>query len=281
MKGVQRTRGSNSSQTQKWRISGTTDENAAADALAAILPATVTDTSLGALQLDTYTIDSVMLVDDAPEKSEWTATVKYSPFPSMPATGTTAANFDTMGGTAHVTFSPVSGATPTAYGRYTSGGIETPPDFSGTIGNQANGDTSGCDITVPVYTFGFTRYKPNSEITDTYRGILYAATGTINTDTFKGCAAGECLFLGCSGSRRSKGDWELNFRFAAMPNQASVVVPGFDSGGVAIVKRGWDYLDVYFEEAVDTASKIMVKKPKAVYVHKVYRESAFSALATG
>ena len=32
-----------------------------------------------------------------------------------------------------------------------------------------------------------------------------------------GLAAGECLFLGASGSKRGEDDWEIAFRFAASP----------------------------------------------------------------
>jgi len=135
----------------------------------------------------------------------------------------------------------------------------------------------GVDITVPVYSFSETHILANSAVTAAYKGKLFALTGKTNNATFKGFAIGECLFLGASGSKRGKGDWEITFRFAASPNKTGLTVG--DITGIA--KKGWEYLWVRYEDAVDTAAGTMVKKPLAVYIEKVYEEGNFADLAIG
>jgi hypothetical protein len=46
-----------------------------------------------------------------------------------------------------------------------------------------------------------------------------------------------------------------------------------------ISKKGHEYLWVRYEDSID--SNALLKKPKAVYVNSVYRESDFSALGIG
>ena len=47
-------------------------------------------------------------------------------------------------------------------------------------------------------------------------------TGKVNDASFKGLDAGECLFLGASGSKRGEKDWEIAFRFAGSENCAGL-----------------------------------------------------------
>ncbi len=49
----------------------------------------------------------------------------------------------------------------------------------------------------------------------------------------------------------------------------------------AIVKEGWDYLSIFYVESVDAAAFCKSKKPKAAYVHRVYRPMDFSLLQLG
>jgi hypothetical protein len=133
------------------------------------------------------------------------------------------------------------------------------------------------DITVPVYNFSETHILANATVTNTYKGKLAALTGKTNNAAFKGFAAGECLFLFASGSKRGKGDWEISFRFAASPNKTGLTVG--DITGIA--KKGWEYLWVRYEDSVDVTAKALVKKPLAVYIEKVYDEGSFADLAIG
>jgi len=96
----------------------------------------------------------------------------------------------------------------------------------------------------------------------------------VNGAAWRDFAQGEVLFMGAGGSRRGGGDWEINFKFAANPNQTGLVVG--DITGIA--KKGWEYLWVRYVDAVDNAAKALTKRPAAVYVEQVYEYGNFAAL---
>ena len=114
-------------------------------------------------------------------------------------------------------------------------------------------------------------------MTNDWKKKVAALTGTINKAAFRGCAAGEVLFLGAAGSKRSKkasANWEITFRFAVSANQSQLKI-----GDLTIAnKRGWDYLWVSYRTAVAANGKSLVKKPAAAYVEKVYPDGDFSTL---
>lgn len=83
---------------------------------------------------------------------------------------------------------------------------------------------AGIDIAVPVYNFTETHYINNALVTENYKLALFQLTGRVNNAEFKSFAMGELLFLGASGSRRGKSDWEITFRFAASPNVANLTL---------------------------------------------------------
>ena len=107
--------------------------------------------------------------------------------------------------------------------------------------------------------------------------LLFQLTGRVNSAPYKGFQAGECLFLGASGSKRGEEDWEISFRFAASPNKTGLSVG--DIGGID--KKGWEYLWVRYADAEDPAAKSIVKRPAAVYVEQVYEYGDFSGLGIG
>lgn len=95
--------------------------------------------------------------------------------------------------------------------------------------------------------------------------------------SFKGLAAGECLFLGAAGSKRGDEDWEITFRFAGSPN-----VTGLSVGPITgISKKGWEYLWVRYADVEDDNAKALVKRPVAAYVEQVYDAGNFGALGIG
>lgn len=185
----------------------------------------------------------------------WEGIVRYS---RVPPTDESTFSFDTGGGTQHITQSRQNVA------RYAPPG-KTAPDCKGAIGVTPDG-VEGVDITVPVYQFSETHYLPDSLVTPAYKATLFALTGRVNDGTFKGFAAGECLFLGATGSKRGSGDWEITYRFAASPNATNLTLGDI----TGINKKGFEYLWVRYEDVEDTTAKALVKRPTAVYVEKVY-----------
>jgi hypothetical protein len=180
-------------------------------------------------------------------------------------TGTNSYRFETRGGTQHITQSLGTAR----YG--------TAPDVGGAIGATAD-SVEGTDITVPIYSFSETHAIPAADVTNAYKGFLVALTGRTNNASFRGLAAGECLFLGASGSYDQGDDqWLIDFAFAGSPNLTGLTVG--DITGIA--KNGWHYLWTRYEAVEDTTNDLLIRKPLGVYVEKVYRDGDFSGLGIG
>ncbi|MEX2670933.1 MAG: hypothetical protein WD294_02360 [Phycisphaeraceae bacterium] len=189
-----------------------------------------------------------------------------------PGEGDGAFTFDTGGGTQHITQSL---ETVNTYAAPALPGAA--PDFQGAIGATAE-SVEGVDITVPVYHFSETHFLSDSAVTNAYKGTLFYLTGRVNSAAFRGLDAGECLFLGAAGSQRAAGeDWEINFRFAGSPNVTDLSVGNI----TGIDKKGWEYLWIRYEDAEDAAAHMLVKRPVAAYVEKVYRDGNFADLNIG
>jgi hypothetical protein len=190
----------------------------------------------------------------------WDASARYSKHDPKESTF----SFDTGGGTQHITQSIKTVA---------KHGLpaKPAPDFKGAIGVTTD-SVEGVDITVPVYNFTETHYIPASLVTPAYKALLFSLTGKVNSQPFKGFAELEVLFLGASGSKRGKDDWEITFRFAASPNVTNLKVG--DITGIS--KYGWDYLWVRYADAED--EHVLVKQPIAVYCEQVYEVADLNAL---
>ena len=203
--------------------------------------------------------------------SMWLGVVRYAKSESTPPqVGESSFSFETRGGTQHITQSLATVAS------YASSEIPAAPNFRGAIGVTADG-VEGVDITVPVYTFSETHHFDDSSVTTAYKSTLFSLTGRVNDAPFKGLAAGEALFLGAAGSKRGDDPWEISFAFAGSPN-----VTGLSVGTIAgIAKKGWEYLWVRYQEAEDTTAKMLIRKPVAAYVERVYPEGNFSSLGIG
>ena len=183
---------------------------------------------------------------------------------------TTVFAFDTGGGTKHINQSLKTD------GRYPN----TAPDFAGAIGVDNEGNVNGVDVTMPVLNFTETHTLNGGRVTTSYKKTLAALTGTVNSGSFRGFSRGEVLFLGASGTKRSKkasAPWEITYRFAVSPNQA-----GLQVGDIKVTRKyGWDYLWVRYADKVAENGKNVVKKPVAAYVEMVYPEGDFGRLGLG
>jgi len=155
---------------------------------------------------------------------------------------------------------------------------ETAPDFKQAIGvTSEGGDPEGVDIVVPASKFTCEFRHPLASCTVAFQALLETMTGTINDATFYGRPAGEVLFLGADWAVGTKADPSFTYHFVRMPNLSSQTIG--DITGIS--KRGHDYLWVLFESEVDDAAKFLAKRPKAVYVERIYLETSFAALGIG
>jgi len=195
-------------------------------------------------------------------------------------------SFDTSGGSQHVTQSleNVTVLTgPSGQTTITTSGEakfpSTAPTMNGAIGVDGT-SVNGVDIVIPALTWTETYDVPHAYITSAYIKAVAGLTGSVNKSAFRTFSAGEVLFMGCSGSQewddqRGNGPWTLSYKFVASPNVTNQTIG--DITGIA--KKGHEYLWVRYEDSV--SSNELVKKPKAVYVNKVYREGEFSNLGIG
>jgi hypothetical protein len=177
-------------------------------------------------------------------------------------------SFDTGGGTQHLTQSLKTVAKhPT-----------TAPDYSGAIGYDGE-NVNGIDVTMPVMNFSETHYLKPGKVSTKYKKTIAELTGSVNSNSFKGYSEGEVLFLGASGSRRgdSRSDlWEVTYKFAVSASRKDIKV-----GDLTVTeKKGWDYLWVRYADDVKD-KKMLVKKPSAAYVEKVYERKDFGQLGIG
>ena len=183
---------------------------------------------------------------------------------------TTSFAFDTGGGTMHRNQSL----------KTVSKVPNDAPDFNGAIEVDNEGNVNGVDVTMPVLNCTETHTMNGSRVTTSYKKTVAALTGTVNSSSFRGFSAGEVLFLGASGTKRSKkpnAPWEITFRFAVSPNQSSLQVGKLKVSN----KKGWDYLWVRYADKVAENRKNVIKEPVAAYVEQVYPTGDFGNLGLG
>ena len=170
-------------------------------------------------------------------------------------------SFETGGGTRHLTMSRGSTRFPS-----------NAPDYGGAICVDSDGTVHGVDVTMPALTFTINKVYSSFSASDVARVASY--TGKVNSGSFEGFAAGEVLFLGASGGKRSDGKWEISSKFSVSPNESAFSVGSINVGA----KKGWDYAWVRYEDEV--SGNAVVRKPAAVYVESVYESVSFSGLVS-
>ena len=197
----------------------------------------------------------------------WVGTVHYDTSKPEPLSADDSFEFDTTGGSQHITQSLAT------QGSYPGGA----PDYQGAIGVSDNG-VDGVDITVPVLKFSETHFF--EELSPAYKLALVNLTGTINSATFRGLAAGEVLFLGASARRqdnRHSTPWSVTYQFASQSNRSN-----FNVGSIAVAaKRGWDYMWIRYGLVDDGSSNSLLRVPTSVHVERVYPDGDFSVLGIG
>jgi hypothetical protein len=233
------------------------------------------------LQAESYSVE--YLGDDA-WQLEVTYTKEGAEDPEQPDPLRRTRSFDTGGGSQHITQAQPSAEFTQGEQRFWTGSPAA-PNMNGAIG--VDGDSvNGVDIVVPALTWTETYDVPHQFITSQYIKNLSRVTGTVNNAEFRTFPAGEILFLGASGSQewdsdKGEGPWNLSFKFTQSPNAGpGKTLPALTIGDITnIEKDGHDYMWIRYEDAVD--SETLIKKPKFVYVNRVYRRENFGQLGLG
>jgi len=253
----------------RYVIKGTADDYEAVDAMLEFAP----EVFRGLVAL-TPRVKPQFVDVNHPSKSVWRGTLTYGRWRDQPEMNESRFSFDTTGGTEHISHAREHIK---SYARKTPEDPEgeNATDYKGAINVQGT-TVRGVDIFVSRWQFQETHYIPHVYVTSLYKMLLANVTGTVNVADFRCFKAGEVLFLGATGQRRSQEDWEITYRFAASPNRTDLEVG--DITGIA--KKGWEYMWVEYEEENAEGKKII---PVAVGVHieRVYRWGAFSVLGIG
>lgn len=220
----------------RYIIRNVESEQEAQTELRKILPDTYLDQEI--IPLQEIVIDTEHFEQGDKSKNIFRATVRYSIF--RPDADHIVA-FDTTGGTQKVTQSYLTVAA------YPAGS----PNLQGAI-NFDGERVNGVDIGVAAYEFTEQHFKDASECSQTYRNTLALMTYTMNNAPFRGFAAGEVLYKGCTGQQvviDGVKKWQLNFKFAVSPNRMGFYVGSNGRSnylvtlpsGQKIVRRDGDY----------------------------------------
>jgi len=266
-----RVTGDTSARNLRYVVKGTASDSEAEAALLEQSPVTYDGKPRQNVSIDPIFVDITN-----PEQCKWAAVVRYSKH-ARPATGDNVFSFDTGGGTEHITQSL---ATVRAYGA--SGYTASTDDHGGAIGVTSQGRVEGVDIIVPTFQWGERHYLDAVYVTKSYINALFHLTSKVNEGTFRGKEPCEVIFLGASGSKRGMDDdtdWEISYRFAARPNAWDLEVGSI----TGIVKRGWEYLWVEYEEDLTGSGNDERSRPRParVYIEKVYRYGDFARMGIG
>ena len=275
-----------SSYSKSWKVFGTTDDglvHSEANAYASGQFAFWQYPGKPDVQLRAESYTVAYLGDDA-----WQVTINYekngAEDDDQRDPMKRSRSFDTSGGTQHIT--QATGGTVTTVGGTTTTSVterKYPPGSAPSMNSAIGVDgqsVNGVDIVVPALSWTETYDVPAAYVTAAYIKGVAGLTGTVNNAAFRTFAAGEVLFMGCSGSQewddqKGNGPWSLSYKFVASPNVTAQTIG--DITGVE--KKGHEYLWVRYEDSV--SENELVKKPKYVYVNKVYRDGNFAGLGIG
>lgn len=247
-------------ETHKLKIEGVTDKDTAVAYAIASTPSLVS-TIYGILYRDDIRVDRVAY-------NQWTVEVPYGSRKNE--TGEWTWDFDTTGGTVHITQAKEE------LRRYPTA---TAPDQLGSIAVDGD-EVKGTEIIIPAMKINVQFKHPLGVVTLAKAKFLSDMTGKTNSDTFLTFAPGEVLFLGARGSDGSAAEATISYQFAMAAN-----VTGLTIGDIAgVAKRAWEVAWIRYEDTITSADSKdrATRTPQFVYVDRVYDEVAMvTALGFG
>jgi hypothetical protein len=200
--------------------------------------------------------------------NHWTIRVPYGP--AKNETGEWTWDFDTTGGTVHLTQAKEEIA------RYPTA---TAPNQLGAIAVDGD-EVKGVEIVIPAMKINVNYKHPLGVLTLARAKFLNNITGTVNSDSFLTFAPGEVLFLGARGSDGTSAEATVSYSFAMAANATGLTI-----GSIAgVAKKGHEVAWIRYEDTITVAdSKDQpTRVPKFVYVDRVYETVAMaSALGFG
>ncbi|GAB5513520.1 hypothetical protein [Rhodopirellula baltica] len=207
--------------------------------------------------------------DIGPSPDSWEFTAHYSA--AVPDIGGYTVSIDTTGGTILQTASYEQT-------RYAIAGKQA-PDFHKAIDVQ-DGAPQGVQRIIPALKINVRAKIPTEFVYSPmrYSKLIARLTGTTNIasmfdDEFE---PGSLLFAGASGDVVAE-DPQLTFTFLASENAT-----GLSIGGISgITKPGHAYAWALFDTDKDSTTGLLVSKPRAIYVDKIYGDADHDLLKIG
>jgi len=249
------TSGNPPSATYTFKLIGTNDENI------------VNAYAMGATPAIAITIYGVLYKQDLQVQrtayNHWTIRVPYGP--AKNETGEWTWDFDTTGGTVHLTQAKEEVA------RYPSA---TAPNQLGAIAVDGD-EVKGIEIVVPAMKINVQYKHPQGVITLAQAKFLAAMTGMVNSDNFLSFSPGEVLFLGARGADGTQSEASVSYSFAMAANRTGLTI-----GGIAgVAKKGWEVAWIRYQDTITAqgGEDNPTRVPKYVYVDRVYETIAMSA----
>lgn len=145
------------------------------------------------------------------------------------------------------------------------------PDYGSAINVDKDG-VKGVEIGIPGLEFQIEKTLAKGVLRLSYVMTLVTMTYKTNVAAFMNFAAGELLFLGAEFRQSSNAEVTVVFKFSASPNRT-----GLSFGTITgVAKKGHEYLWIDYE-AWETGGYV-VRRPRGVYVERVYEEGDFSLL---
>jgi hypothetical protein len=213
------------------------------------------------------TVYGILYRDDVRVKrsayNQWDVEVPYGT--RRNETGEWTWDFDTTGGTIHITQAKQEVA------RYPAA---TAPNQLGSIAVDGD-EVKGTEIVVPAMKVNVQYRHPLGMITLAQAKFLSNITGTVNSDNFLTFAPGEVLFLGARGSDGTQAEAVVNYQFAMAAN-----VTGQTIGSIAgVAKKGWEVAWIRYQDTITEADSVdqPTRVAKYVYVDRVYDTIAMAA----
>ncbi len=174
-------------------------------------------------------------------------------------TGSWTWDFDTTGGTVHITNSKETVRSFAATGVSES----TIPDHENAIDVQGE-EVRGVDVTIPAMRMNVNFKHDKGVVTLDWARLIHDITGMVNSAPMLGFEPGEVLFLGGRGADGSEAEATVSYNFAMSANLSN-----YSIGSIAgITKEGWNVAWVAYKDNVDQDR--LVKQPEFLYVERVY-----------
>jgi len=242
--------GFNPTELRRFKIIGVTNVNTA-NAFALASTPSIIGTIYGILYRQDLQTSKVAY-------NHWLIEVPYGPRKAV--TGDFTWDFDTTGGTIHITQAKQE------VGRFPAASA---PDQRGAIGVDGD-EVKGTDIIIPAMKINVNFRHPYGVITLPQAKFLANITGTTNSTPFLTFPPGEVLFLGARGQDGSEAEATVSYQFAMAANQTDMTI-----GEIANVqKKAWEVAWIRYKDNVVTADgkEVPTREPKFVYVDRVYDE---------